>query len=77
MAQIMNSFGVDTTLLVRSVVLRGIIDDDIREVWKFNSSRLGLKTIYGSELSKVEKLSENLYRATLTDGSTLETEFIL
>jgi len=57
MAQIMNSFGVKTTLLARSKVLRGRIDDDIRNVWQHNAERLGLTIKVGVSITRVEKLN--------------------
>jgi len=81
MAQIFTGFGVDVTLLVRSEVLRGMIDDDIREVWKSNADRLGLKVVYGYVPKKVE-LSQNgdhKYKMTINDDkeSILDGDFIL
>mmetsp|Transcript_7094 Transcript_7094/g.15092 ORF Transcript_7094/g.15092 Transcript_7094/m.15092 type:complete len:90 (+) Transcript_7094:532-801(+) len=77
MAQIFNSFKVDTTLVVRSKVLRGSIDDDIREVWNFNAQRHGLKIVNGAELKKVAKLESGELNVQLTDGTELETDFVL
>jgi len=64
MAQIMNAFGVKTTIIARSDILRGRIDDDIRNIWKFNAERLGLTIKTGVSIIKVQKCEkEEIFKA--------------
>lgn len=57
-----------------------MIDDDIREVWKSNALRLGLKIVYGAVPQQVEEITGALrYKMTLNDSpcTVIESDFIL
>lgn len=77
MAQIMQAFGVRTTLIVRDILLKHV-DQEIVDLLIENMKKLGLDIRLKINLLKVTKIpgSTNLL-AHLSDGSIIETEQVL
>jgi glutathione reductase (NADPH) len=77
MSQIMVALGVKTTILVRSTMLRGVVDKELMPILQENMTKLGLDYRLNAAHEKVEKLDNGMFRVTLKDGSTLDAEQVL
>ena len=68
LAQILQSLGVKTSLIVRSRMMR-FLDEDLLNVLLDEMDHSGLQVLQGSSHEKVEKLANGKLRVTMTDGS--------
>lgn len=77
MVNIMQAFGVKSTLIVRDVLL-GRVDQEIVDLLIENMKKLGVDVRMKTSTSKVTKDKESgLLNVHLSDGSILETEAVL
>ena len=76
-AGIFNGLGVETCLLYRGdTVLRGF-DDDVRTHVHEELKRKGVRVITSSVFSEIEETSPGNYLAHLTNGMSIETDYIM
>ena len=74
---IMNAFGVETTLLVRDVLL-GRVDQEVVDMCIENMTKLGVKIMLKTQASKITKDSvSGMLTIHLSNGTTLEAEKVL
>ena len=72
LGQIFHSLGTKVTQIVRSEVLRGLVDVEIRQVL-YDTMELDSYDIRkGLNISKIEKIAEGNMTVHLTDGSVIE-----
>ena len=77
MSQIMQALGVQTTLVVRSQLLRGHVDQDLIPILMENMKKLHLDCRINTPFTGVEKLDNGMYRVNLADGTSIEAERVL
>ncbi|MFP6622458.1 MAG: glutathione-disulfide reductase [Myxococcota bacterium] len=76
-AGIMNGLGAHVTQLYRGpLFLRGF-DDDVRRVLAEEIRKKGVDLRFQTNVTAIEELSGGRLRATLTDGSTIDTDQVL
>lgn len=76
MAQIMQAFGVKTTLLARNQLL-SYVDQDLIEILLDCMNKLGLDARVKSPFTGVSKLDNGMLRVALADGGHVDAETVL
>ena len=76
MAQIMQAFGVKTTLLARNQLL-SYVDQDLIEILLDCMNKLGLDARVKSPFTGVSKLDNGMLRVALADGGHVDAERVL
>ena len=76
-AGIFNGLGANTTQLYRGDLFLRNFDQDIREFVRDEISKKGVDLRFNLNIESVTKQDDGSLLATLTDGSTLETDMIL
>ena len=75
LGQILQGFGVQTTMCVRSVLLRELgLDDDIHQVMFDNMKKSGLDIRIGAPFDKVTKNENGSLNVILKSGDVLECD---
>lgn len=75
-ASIFHGLGADTTLMYRGdLFLRGF-DDSLRTHLREEFEHKQLKTRFGTDIAAIDKQADGSLRATLKDGSALETDCV-
>lgn len=76
LAQILQSLGVKTTLIVRSRPLR-FLDQDILDLLLEEMRHSGMTVLQGVEHDKVEQMPDGKLRTTLKDGTYVDADKVL
>ena len=69
-ANILHGLGVETTLVYRGDLILRKFDNDLRQILNDAMIAKGIRIVYGTTISKVEK-SDNALSVTLSNGETL------
>jgi glutathione reductase (NADPH) len=77
MAQILQALGCKVTLVVRSQMLRGHVDQEIIPTLQENMTKLGLEYRVNCAHTSVEKINNCSYKVNLKDGTSIEAERVL
>ena len=77
LAQILHALGVKVTLVVRSKMLRTIIDEDLHGILEENMAKLGLDLRLASQHEGVTKNADGSLRVTLKGGDIVDADKVL
>ena len=76
LAQILAGFGVETTMVARTTVLKGLLDDDVREALVGNMRKTGLDVRLQSPWKRVVKTEDGSLRLDLQSGESIECDAV-
>lgn len=77
MAQIMQAFGVETTLVTRNKFLAHVDQELVETVLLPNMKKLGMDARKETPFESVEKLESGMFRVNLKDGGHVDAERVL
>ena len=77
LAQILHALGVKVTLVVRSKMLRTVIDEDLHGILEENMAKLGLDLRLGCQHEGVTKNADGSLRVALKGGDTVDADKVL